>query len=94
MARAALGWSLKDLSERADVHLNTVRRCESGFEALAGTLQKLERVFRAEGVVFIDADEHLGPGVRLRMELTTGASGNAKQQIRERKPKGQRKSRT
>src|SRR5690349_2690545 len=66
MARAALGWSLQRLSEEAKVHLNTVRRCELGYEALTGTMQKIEAVFRREGIVFVDETEDAGPGVRLQ----------------------------
>jgi transcriptional regulator with XRE-family HTH domain len=48
MARAALGWSLKELAEKAKVHLNTVSRCEAGYEALTGTMQRIEDVFSAQ----------------------------------------------
>jgi hypothetical protein len=65
MARAALGWTLQQLSERAKVHLNTVRRCELGYETLTGTMQKIEEVFRKEGVIFIDETDDAGPGIRL-----------------------------
>ena len=63
MARAALGWSLKELAEKAKVHLNTVSRCEAGYEALTGTMQRIEDVFKSEGVVFTEDD--LGIGVTM-----------------------------
>jgi len=33
---------------------------------LSNTLEKLEAVLRGEGVVFIEADDECGPGIRLR----------------------------
>jgi transcriptional regulator with XRE-family HTH domain len=68
MARAALGWTLKDLADKADVNLNTVSRYEAGFEILTGTMLKLEDVLRAEGVIFIDEDEEFLPAIRIRKE--------------------------
>src|ERR1700704_6060862 len=69
MARAALGWSLKDLAERAEVNLNTISRYEAGSQVMSGTLSKLEAVLVREGVIFLDDDGELGPGVRLRRQL-------------------------
>ena len=66
MARAALGWTLKDLAERAKVNLNTVSRYEAGFEILSGTMQKIEDVLRAEGVDFIEEDEEFAPTIQIR----------------------------
>jgi len=54
MARAGLGWSLLDLAERAQINPNTVSRYERGAEVRSGVLQKIEAVFRAEGIVFFD----------------------------------------
>jgi len=64
MARAALGWSVRELGQRAGVNPNTITRIEGGADALAGTLQKLEEVLR-EGVDFIDENGG-GAGVRLK----------------------------
>jgi transcriptional regulator with XRE-family HTH domain len=66
MARAALGWTLKDLADRAKVNLNTVSRYEAGFEILSGTMHKIEDVLRAEGVDFIEEDEEFEPAIRIR----------------------------
>ena len=90
MARAALGWSLQHLSERAKVHLNTVRRCELGYETLTGTMQKIETVFRNEGIVFLDETDDVGPGIRLRhrrnlKSASRGKPGNAKANSRRKK---------
>jgi ribosome-binding protein aMBF1 (putative translation factor) len=65
MARAALGWSLNELAEKAKVHLNTVRRCELGHEAMMGTMQKIEAVLRKEGIVFLEETGEDGPGIRM-----------------------------
>jgi predicted transcriptional regulator len=60
MARAALGWSLKELAGKAKIHLNTVSRCEAGHEALTGTMQRIEDVFRNEGIVFVENESSIG----------------------------------
>ena len=69
MARAALGWSLKELAERAEVNMNTISRYESGSQVMSGTISKIEAVLVREGVIFLDDDGELGPGVRLRRQL-------------------------
>jgi len=66
MARAALGGTLKDLADKAGINLNTISRYEAGGAMLSNTLEKLEAVLRGEGVVFIEADDECGPGIRLR----------------------------
>ena len=52
MARAGLGWTLIDLSERSGVNPNTISRYEQGREGMVGKLRKLEAALRAAGVVF------------------------------------------
>jgi transcriptional regulator with XRE-family HTH domain len=69
MARAALGWSLKELAERAEVNMNTISRYEGGSQVMSGTISKIEAVLVREGVIFLDDDAELGPGVRLRRQL-------------------------
>ncbi len=65
MARAALGWGVRDLAARAGVAANTISRYENGTDSLSGTLLKIQRTFEQEGIIFIAADNE-GPGVRLR----------------------------
>ncbi len=65
MARAALGWSVRDLASRAGLAANTVSRYENGTDAYGETLTKIQRALEDAGVIFIDADKE-GPGVRLR----------------------------
>jgi transcriptional regulator with XRE-family HTH domain len=69
MARAALGWTLKDLADRAKVNLNTISRYEAGNEILSGTMHKIEGVLRSEGVVFVDEDEDFQPAIRVRKDV-------------------------
>jgi len=56
--RALLGWSMRDLAERAGVSLGAVNRLEGGETASRGTTaEKLIAAFVAEGVEIIaDAD--------------------------------------
>jgi transcriptional regulator with XRE-family HTH domain len=70
MARAALGWSLKDLAGKADVNINTISRYEAGSQVMSGTIAKLESVLLKEGVLFLEDEGELGPGVRLRRQLS------------------------
>ena len=41
MARAALGWNIKELSSRVGVAANTISRFENGSDALGETLRKI-----------------------------------------------------
>ncbi len=65
MARAALGWGVREFAARAGVSGNTVSRYENGADALGGTLLKIQRVLEQGGIVFIDENGG-GPGVRLK----------------------------
>jgi transcriptional regulator with XRE-family HTH domain len=63
MARAGLNWSAEELAREAGVHINTVRRFESGEDARMSSVDKLRRALEAAGAEFINGG---GPGVRLR----------------------------
>ena len=65
MARAALGWGVRELAAKAGVSANTVSRYENGADALGGTLLKIKRVLEQGGIIFIDENGG-GPGVRLK----------------------------
>jgi len=54
MARAALGWSVKDLANKAHVGATTVIRFEGGKPANASTLTLIRQAFEAAGVKFLD----------------------------------------
>jgi transcriptional regulator with XRE-family HTH domain len=66
MARAALGWGVRELGQRAGVAGNTVSRYENGMGTTVATLSQVQQVLEEEGVIFIPADDTAGPGVRLR----------------------------
>ena len=66
MARAALTWSLDDLSSAASVGKSTIMRFETGkTQPIPATLAAIQRALEAAGVQFI-AENGGGPGVRLR----------------------------
>ena len=66
MARAALGWGVRELAKRAGIAANTVNRFENGSGAMVDTLERMQAALESAGVVFIPADQTGGPGVRLR----------------------------
>ena len=61
MARAALGWTTRELAAKANIGAGTVCRLESGDNVLATSKEKLERVFAAEGLRF--HKDNVGYGV-------------------------------
>ena len=65
MARAALGWGVRDLAQKADVAPATVTRFEGGAGVQSRTVDAMRRTFEAAGVEFI-AENGGGPGVKLR----------------------------
>jgi transcriptional regulator with XRE-family HTH domain len=72
MARAAVGWGVRDLAKEAGVTANTVTRIENGADAKQSTMDRLQQALEAAGVEFIDENGG-GPGVRLRKrQLKTG----------------------
>ena len=67
MARNALGWSIKALSERSSVSVRTIKRIESeGGLAVAtqANIKLIVTTLEAAGIEFIGAPND-GPGVRL-----------------------------
>jgi transcriptional regulator with XRE-family HTH domain len=64
MARAALGWGVRDLGIAAGVAANTVSRYENGMGTTVATLERIRRAFEEAGVVFVPEDASGGPGVR------------------------------
>lgn len=65
MARAAVGWGVRDLAKVAGVSADTVSRLERGEEILPRTLAAIRSALESGGVVFID-DERGEGVVRLR----------------------------
>ena len=62
MARAAVGWGVRELAEKAGVTANTVTRIENGADAKQSTMDRLQSALEAAGVEFTNGDQ---PGVRL-----------------------------
>lgn len=65
MARAALGWGVRDVAAAADVSPDTIARLERGEELRDRTVAAIRSALEAAGVEFI-AENGGGPGVRLR----------------------------
>jgi len=66
MARTALGWGVRDLARKAGLSPTTVTRFENGAHTRVDTLGQMQEVLERAGIIFVAADEHGGPGVRLR----------------------------
>ena len=65
MARAALGWGIRELAGSAKVSIDTVARFERGEELKERTVDAIRHALEAAGIEFIDENGG-GPGVRLR----------------------------
>lgn len=65
MARAALGWGVRELAGAAKVSIDTVARFERGDELKERTIEALQRALEVAGVEFIDENGG-GAGVRLK----------------------------
>jgi len=64
MARAAVGWGVRELAAAAKVSIDTVARFERGDELKERTVEAMQRALEAAGIEFIDGNGG-GPGVRL-----------------------------
>jgi transcriptional regulator with XRE-family HTH domain len=62
MARAAVGWGVRELAKKAGVTANTVTRIENGADAKQSTMNRLQHALEAAGVEFTNGDQ---PGVRV-----------------------------
>lgn len=68
-ARALLGWNGAQLAEAAGVSLQTIRRMESELgpgRSSAANVDAVRRALEQAGAVFVEADDTIGPGVRLK----------------------------
>jgi transcriptional regulator with XRE-family HTH domain len=65
MARAAVGWGVRELAKKAGVTANTVTRIENGADAKQSTMDRMRQALEAAGIEFIQENGG-GPGVRLR----------------------------
>jgi len=67
MARAALSWSVSELSRKSSVSVSTIKRIESEnglATATPGNIRLIVSTLESEGVEFVGAPSE-GPGVRL-----------------------------
>ncbi|WP_353622964.1 helix-turn-helix domain-containing protein [Rhizobium lusitanum] len=67
MARAAVGWGVRELAKEAGVAVDTISRLERGEEIMPRTLSAIQGALETAGVVFLDGtySGSGGPGVRL-----------------------------
>jgi transcriptional regulator with XRE-family HTH domain len=68
MARAAIGWGVRELAAAAKVSIDTVARFERGDELKERTVEAMQRALEAAGIEFMDGNGG-GPGVRLSGKL-------------------------
>ena len=71
-ARALLGWKQITLAQKSDVGISTIKRIEREDGLLrtsTDTAWRIQGALEKAGIIFIDADESIGPGVRLSKPL-------------------------
>ncbi|ASC06058.1 helix-turn-helix domain-containing protein [Acetobacter pasteurianus] len=68
MARAAIGWGVRDLAKEAGVSPDTIARLERGEELKTSTIEAIRSALEAAGVEFIPENGG-GAGVRLRKDF-------------------------
>jgi hypothetical protein len=64
-ARSLLNWTVRDLSEKAAVHRNTITRAETDATAHGHAVAQVVRTLESAGVIFVEENGE-GPGVRMR----------------------------
>ena len=71
-ARALLGMRQQELADLASMSVVTLKRLEAAGTTVRGsarTIASLQRALEEAGIVFIDQNNDLGPGVRLKKPL-------------------------
>jgi transcriptional regulator with XRE-family HTH domain len=79
MARAAIGWGVRELAEKAGVTANTVTRIENGADAKQSTIDALQRALEAAGIEFTNGAQ---PGVRLTKDAAARSAEPSSAQSR------------
>jgi transcriptional regulator with XRE-family HTH domain len=69
MARAAVGWGIRELAQESDVSVDTIVRFERGEELKARTIAALRQALEAAGVEFTNGSQ---PGERLKAARDEG----------------------
>jgi transcriptional regulator with XRE-family HTH domain len=67
--RALLGWSIRDLAEKINVHRNTISNYENERTGDPAILMRMKTALEAGGVEFLYGDR---PGVRLSHRASNG----------------------
>lgn len=68
MARAALGWSIKQTATKAHVGINTLSRFEGGGGVFLSTANALQSAYQAAGIEFVnEGTPSLAGGVGVRL---------------------------
>jgi transcriptional regulator with XRE-family HTH domain len=65
LARVALGWSIIDLAQAAEISSQTVTRFERGDHLREKTLKKIRAVLEEAGIEFLP-DDGGGVGIRIK----------------------------
>ena len=66
-ARAMIGWNRAQLAKKSGTSAKTIQDFETGVsDSKQGTVAKWRRALQSAGVVFTEADESGGPGVKVR----------------------------
>ncbi|MBO6719070.1 MAG: transcriptional regulator [Rhizobiaceae bacterium] len=71
-ARALLNWTSAETAKKAQLTRQTLHRLETYDDvppSRSGSLVALERLFLAQGLEFLEADDFNGEGVRFRERL-------------------------
>jgi DNA-binding XRE family transcriptional regulator len=71
MARAALGWGIRDLARAAQVAPQTVNRLEKGDRLKPRTVESILVALETAGIEFIPQNGG-GPGVRMKHRVNGG----------------------
>lgn len=82
MARAALGWTVRDLAAATGLHRNTITNIEIGrFAGDPGSIATIERALRAAGIEFLNENGG-GAGVRFRKPRHARLKGSEQERLR------------
>ena len=69
MARAALGWTFREFSERTGIAKNSLIRFEAGGGINLSTATRIQAALAQEGIQFLYEDPTHGPGIVVSKEL-------------------------
>ncbi len=74
MARAALGWPIREATNQAHIGINTLSRFESGGGVFLSTAESLRTAYEAAGVEFVsEGTTSLSGGAGVRVKVPADA---------------------